>query len=165
MKNIFLTNGLKVIVDDEDYEWLSKYNWYASKNKYAITKLDGLTKSMHRLILGLTDSKILTDHINGNGLDNRRCNLRPCTPQENLRNMKKFRGLSKYRGVSWCKQMKKWRVSLSIRGKSTYYGYYEDEEKAARLFDSIIKEKHGDFARLNFPDESNTQIATKALKP
>jgi hypothetical protein len=153
MKEITLKNGQITIVDDEDFEWLSKYRWNISKIKYARGYVNGKVESMHRLILGLTDPKILVDHINSDGLDNRRSNLRTCTSQENLRNMRKHRGKSKYRGVSWCTQANRWRVSLTISGKRTYHGFYEDEEEAARLFDSLIKDVHGEFASLNFPDD------------
>jgi hypothetical protein len=160
VKEIFVKPGKIAIVDACDFEFLSKIRWSLSKEKYARGYLNGKVQSMHRIILGVTNPKILVDHKNIDSLDNRRDNLRTCTSQENLRNMRKHRGSSKYRGVSWCPQANKWRVSLTISGVRTYHGFYENEEEAARLFDSLIIDVHGEFASLNFP-----VLAEQALKP
>ena len=114
MREINLSQGLKAIVDDCDYEYLSQFNWYAKKGRntwYAVRNVQvsqtrRTTLSMHRIILGIIDPSIVTDHKNHNGLDNRRsCNLRVCTNQENCCNQKKRDGYggskcsSNYNGV------------------------------------------------------------------
>jgi len=96
---------------------------------------------------------VLVDHINHNGLDNRKANLRFATPQQNTWNrrcLSRCKG-TKYIGVSWDKQSRKWRVRILVDGKSRFLGYFEDEKEAAKAFDRAAKEHRGEFAFLNFP--------------
>lgn len=101
------------------------------------------------------DPSVVVDHVNGNGLDNRRCNLRVCTPQQNAFNSKPVRGSrSKFKGVKYntaCKN--KWTARIRINGKQVDIGRFETEEEAARAYDKVAKEVQGDFAWLNFPNE------------
>lgn len=128
MKTILLSQGKFAIVDDEDYEKLSKYKWCANNRHgcwYAVRTSNKKIIRMHRQILGLKKGDgMKTDHVNHNGLDNRRCNLRICTLAENNHNRqrnKKWRS-SKFKGVSWDKKMEKWRTQICYNYKLTYIG-------------------------------------------
>lgn len=75
----------KILIDNDDFEHVSRYSWCISKTGYAVANINGKVTKMHRYILGISDNKIV-DHKNGNPLDNRRCNLRICTVSENAKN-------------------------------------------------------------------------------
>ena len=94
---------------------------------------------------------IIVDHINRNGLDNRRANLRFATVAENGWNSRRGVnvGSSKYKGVAWDKRAKKWRTVLCYKGGRKYLGYFEDEKTAAKMYDKAAKKYHGEFAVLN----------------
>ncbi|KKK47687.1 hypothetical protein LCGC14_3152670, partial [marine sediment metagenome] len=106
--------GLFTQVDDEDYEWLSKYRWNVFSNHgrsfYAKGKIEGKSINMHRMILSNCREQV--DHKDRNGLNNQRNNLRPATQTLNLANVEKRKGVwtSKYKGVCWNKCSKKWQV-------------------------------------------------------
>ena len=160
-KKIMLTQGKYTLVDNEDYEWLSQWKWRWSPNGehtgYATSRItiDGKKTClfMHRMILGLKKGKI-GDHINGNGLDNRRCNLRKCTIAQNNQNSRKQRNNSSgYIGVSWEALAKKWRARICYNGIKKQLGLFSDVEDAAMVYDRAAKKYHGEFATLNFPDE------------
>jgi hypothetical protein len=148
MKHIQLTNGYFAIVDDEDYERLSKYSWYILKKKngqiYARRGLNIFingkrtvkTVYMHRVITQ-PHSKLYVDHINGNGLDNRRFNLRTVTNTENLANRHRLsaRNSSGVNGVSWDKRHKCWRAELRRRGRTYFIGRFSDIVAASESID------------------------------
>lgn len=100
------------------------------------------------------------DHINHNGLDNRKANLRPATNAQNIWHRRKFirrtpGGLknpfrSKYKGVDWAKDMKRRRARITVNGKRMYLGSFDNEIDAAKAYDQAAKKYHGDFAGLNF---------------
>jgi len=107
---------------------------------------------MHREILNPPDH-LLVDHINRNGLDNRKANLRPATRSQNSMNkpfIKTTPSSSKYRGVSWSKSQKKWNVQIGLNGKHKFIGYFHDEIQAAKAYDRAAKLYHKEFAVLNF---------------
>ena len=105
---------------------------------------------MHRLILGLTDPKIFTDHKDHNGLNNQRENLRKSTNQQNQFNQLPRGGTSIYRGVIKRKNRKGvWISNISISGKSIFVGYFKSEKKAALAYNKKAIELHGEFAYLN----------------
>jgi len=161
MKTIKLTQGYEAIVDDNDYEWLIKYKWHirfsgSGNIIYADTCFNGKTTPMHRLILGIEDNpKLQCDHKNGNGLDNRRCNLRFATNTQNQWNSnKRFirKGkpiTSKYKGVSLHKQTGRWTVNTRFNDKRIHLGLYAVEEDAAKAYNEFAKKYHGEFAKLN----------------
>lgn len=160
MKEIVLTKGKFTLVDEEDYDELTSMGkWYAQRNngnKYYAAKRCKINKNlllMHRIILRVSDKKLDVDHINGNSLDNRKCNLRTCNRSQNNMNMEKTRGISKYKGVSWNKKSKKWEAYIQIFGKHKYLGSFDNEIKAARTYDNAAKEYFKEFARLNFSEE------------
>lgn len=156
MKRIPLTQGKYAIVDDDDYEELKQYKWYAHKKSgkyYAarnIKQNDQFKKVfMHRVIMGVLPN-IHIDHINGNGLDNRKCNLRICDASQNAANQKpQVNKSSKYKGVRWYSPLKKWRAQIWHNNKSIHLGYYQDEAKAAQAYNKKAAELFGKFARLN----------------
>jgi len=131
---------------------LEGYNWLGKR---------GRAFPAHRLILSRIMGRELkrtehVDHINHNGLDNRRENLRIATPSQNHGNIKKQRGVytSIYKGVCFESRYKlKWLASIKVGGVQMYIGRYPTEEEAARAYDKKAKELFGEFAYLNFPDE------------
>jgi len=161
MKEIPLTQGKVAIVDDEDYPLVSQYKWHADCQLgmwYAISgKHPQIT--MHRLILGLQpgDGEGV-DHVDRNGLNNRRSNIRIATRSQNMANTKKssggradFWGLnSKYKGVTRRNGSRKWYVQIQVNGKTIHLGSYDDEMVAAQVYDDAAKEYFGEFARCNF---------------
>jgi AP2 domain/HNH endonuclease len=166
MREIPLTKGYVAIVDDEDYVGLMQFKWHAQVDQrgrlvYAHRwdrKADGRREnvSMHRQILGLGPRE-MADHVNGNGLDNRRENLRACTNQQNQRNREKVRTSingrpsSPYKGVRWNPNRNRWVGEIKVDGRSVFLGHHRSEEDAARAYDAAALQHFGDFARLNFP--------------
>jgi len=159
MKHIPLTQGKFAIVDDIDFEWLSKYKWCAYKggNTFYASRLyyrDGkrTTISMHREILGLKhDDPRQTDHQNRNGLHNWRDNLRACNTSQNKQNGNPYRkSSSKYKGVSWHKGHCKWHAYIKADGHLIWLGYFTTEIEAAQAYDTAAKEYFKEFANLNF---------------
>jgi len=96
----------------------------------------------------------MIDHINGNGLDDRRANMRTCTNQQNMRNLRKRRsGSSIYKGVYYDKRRRTWYARICHNGKNIHLGTFATEIEAARAYDRAARRLFGEFARLNFPDE------------
>jgi hypothetical protein len=117
------------------------------------------------MILGLVDSQSQGDHVNRNRLDNRRCNLRACTPAENGRN-KKARGGSQYHGVAFLYCTKGGKrygpyitAGIFINGKRMYLGMFKTETEAALAYDAMARKYFGEFANLNFPNNSAAKAA------
>jgi len=106
---------------------------------------------MHREVLGLEPGDgLAVDHINGNGLDNRRENLRIADKAQNQHNCVSRMGRSHYKGVAWAGHVGMWRVRLRRRGVSFHVGYFRDEIDAALAYDLKAAELFGEFARPNF---------------
>lgn len=155
-----LGNGQFTLVDAEDLEWLSQWNWnkcgrYVARAVLLEDIQNGLSTKrlyLHRMLTNAQDGEIV-DHINSDPFDNRKCNLRVGTQSQNLGNRRKFGGTSsQYKGVTWAKQNRKWVAQSKSFGKTIYLGYFEDEIEAALAYDRFAKDKFGDFARLNFPE-------------
>ena len=149
------------IVDPEDYEPLARCKWYYinSNGKFYAARVGRTDDSpkrtilyMHRQIVEVPEGMVL-DHINREPLDNRKANLRPATRAQNLWNSTKRKGgSSKYRGVSYKKQIAKWIARMYIDGKETHLGCFEEEIDAAKAYDKAAKKHRKPFAVLNFPD-------------
>lgn len=148
MRQILIKPDKFAVVDDEDYEWLNQWKWHLNRG-YVTT-----TMSMHQLVCGsiLKGHKRHIDHINGCKNDNRRCNLRICTPSQNHANQKKQKGrwTSQYKGVIWDKSRKKWRATIFVNGKHKYLGRFTNEKDAAIIYNKMAEKYFGEFARLNF---------------
>lgn len=150
-----LPSGHVVLFDDADAELVLQYNWYVHHDgprDYA--RESGKVRIfMHSLLLDV-QAPCFPDHVNGNGLDNRRCNLRPATKAENSRNRPAQRGSSsRFKGVAWHKHKRKWQSRIQIEGKLIHLGCFAVEEDAARTYDTAAGKYFGEFARLNFPKE------------
>ena len=159
-RRIPLTQGKYAIVDPEDFERLNKHKWYAARDTrtfYAHRKKRVGKKyvsiGMHREILN-PPGHLMVDHINHNGLDNRKANLRLATCAQNSYNRRQVRKnkSSKYIGVSWKQWTKKWAVIICYKRKNKIVGYFKDEIQAAKAYDKAAKMYHGEFATLNFPE-------------
>lgn len=157
MKEVALTRGKLALVDDEDFERVSKLRWYCLKIGYAATEIPRPNKRrimfyLHRFIL---DAQVGmdVDHIDGDPLNNQRSNLRVCTHSQNGMNQRKRRQetSSGFKGVSWKKDKGKWRADICASGKSVFLGYYQNELSAAIAYDAGAKRLHGEFAKPNFP--------------
>ena len=158
MKEIKLTQGKLALVDDEYFEYLNQFKWFAHKKKngfYAernipIDNCKQKTQMMHRIILGDIPKILDVDHIDGNGLNNQKYNLRSCTHQQNMMNRKSNKNTSsKYRGVTWDKKTRKWYVSIFTNYKRIYIGYFINEIEAALAYNKAALVAYGSFARLN----------------
>jgi len=158
-KEIPLTQGKVTIVDDEDFEYLNQWKWHAAKRyqtwyaKRCSTKGEGLPLkkeiTMHRVIMN-TRPGLHTDHINRDGLDNRRENLRECTHSQNHMNRISHRGSSsQYKGVSWHSRDKIWQASIRINKACTYLGSFHSEIEAAKVYNAAAEKLFGEFSNLN----------------
>jgi hypothetical protein len=162
-RRIPLTQGKYAIVDPEDYERLNSHKWYAinCKNTFYAGRNSSVPKTKKRLYIKMHNQVInppkglILDHINRNGLDNRKANLRPVTCAQNILNrpyvFKRKNSRSKYKGVTWHKAQNKWQVQICYNGKHKTIAYFQNEIDAAKAYDEAAKKYHKDFAVLNFP--------------
>jgi len=168
MQEIELTRGYICIIDDIDQD-LANQNWIAwtHDNRPGLVYAYGYTPrpnrktiQMHRIILSRMLNRELSpkehcDHIDGNGLNNTRANLRLSVKHGNHKNAsKKDKTTSSlYKGVHWYKAMNVWRAKIQCDNTSHHLGNFENEIDAAKAYDKAAKQLHGKFAKLNFPDE------------
>ncbi len=160
MKKIPLTQELVALVDDEDYGELSKFKWHAVRSHgtfYAYRRARKGERSntnqiaMHRQILGIIGEPFITDHENHNGVDNRRFNIRKCTPGQNMQNKSAHKnGTSKYKGVHKSRKSNRWTASIQDNGNHIHIGTYDTEKVAAKRYDEKAIELFGKFAYTNF---------------
>jgi hypothetical protein len=166
MKTIALTKGKVTLVDDADHEELTKYKWHATESsrgkfyartavyfgKEAGTKSGNKMMFMHRMLL--PDAPTV-DHIDSNGLNNCRNNLRKCSQKENTRNSQKQKKKAGFKGTTWISWEKgkkgKWVAQIQTGGKRFYLGCFEREVDAARAYDAAALKHFGEFAKINFP--------------
>ena len=155
-REIILSNGKdKALVDEVDYEHLTKFKWdlqriYAVRH-IRLTNGKWSRLKMHREILNAPKG-VEIDHINGNGLDNRRENLRFCNRAQNTQNQRgRSNTTSKYKGVYWKKDVERWAAQIRKSGKQKHLGYFVDEKDAAQRYDQEARIVFGEFAWLNFP--------------
>jgi len=159
-----LTQGCHAIVDSENISLLNTHRWCTSvigNLRYAKRKVKGKVVLMHREIMN-APAGMQIDHINGNGLDNRKANLRVCTVSQNQQNStKRAHCSSKFKGVALSKNQKKWMARICINGKKIYIGRYKSEFEAAEAYDNKAIELFGEFANLNFPSQQSKLISEK----
>ena len=164
----------QVMIDDDDFELVNQYHWYYIKQGYAYGYkppfVKGVSKLvfMHRVILELEyGNSTEVDHIDHNGLNNQKSNLRKCTRLQNIHNIGKAKNTkSKYLGVSPTIPRKMvngklkfyavvYQAKISINGKTTHLGLFKTEEDAAKCYDSYAVQQYGEFANLNFKNNEN----------
>ncbi|UCD53145.1 MAG: HNH endonuclease [Phycisphaerales bacterium] len=157
IRYIPLTRGLHAIVDAEDYKWLSQYKWHAGRPTRAgkiyarRSRRRGGVILMHRQIMNPPRGMVV-DHINGNSLDNRRCNLRICTQTENIHNSRlRCDAQSRFKGVY--PKDGKWYARIKYRGQIYHLGTFDDDVEAAKARDRKALELYGQYAWLNFPPQ------------
>ena len=157
-RRIYLGEGEWTMVDQKDYYRLGNSNWYLVGKKgklYAAhnVKTDGsliVQVRLHREIMQPTND-LLVDHRNGNGLDNRRANLRLATHTQNMHNCRKRKNAtSQFVGVWLDKKRKLWESVIASNGKKIFLGRFKTEIEAAKAYDEAARKYHGEFARLNF---------------
>ena len=172
MKQVPLSRGLFAIVDDEDYEAVSAKRWYANPQKnrnrrfpYAERQERGKHIQMHREILQ-PPSSFHVDHINGNGLDNRRSNLRLVSNAQNQQNRIKHKaGTSAYKGVSLAPRGNRWYAKIMVDGKDVFLGSFLREVDAAKAYNVAASARFGEHARLNtIPEAEQSPSPEKGNK-
>jgi hypothetical protein len=157
MKTIPLANGRGFArIDDGDYELVSRYKWriyVAPKTSYAHANIGtGRARKDVRMHVLITGKRGL-DHIDGDGLNNQRSNLREATSAQQKMNRRKSDGKSsRYKGVSWNASRGRWYAHITGANRPRHIGVFTDEAEAARAYDAAAREAFGAFARLNFPD-------------
>lgn len=152
---IQLTRGFEAVIDASDVPLVEGRNWYAAPNcgtVYAITKIRRgktmVTAYLHREI-SKTPAGLCADHIDGDGLNNRRDNLRAATKSENMHNSgRKAANTSGYKGVGWCRRLGRWRARIRTSSGRKYLGSYDTREAAYAAYCDAAERIHGEFARL-----------------
>lgn len=156
MKLIKLTQGKDAIVDDDDYDRVAKFKWcfkqgYAVRGVWKNGKCKGI--KMHRFILGVRSKKIWVDHVDRNGINNSKENLRKCKPMENCRNRNiQSNATFKYKGIvfkSSCKRINRYYARLTSNGKIYWSNGVKTVELAAIEYNKLAIKHHREFASLN----------------
>lgn len=153
-RKIPLTQNRFARVDPEDYAALARYKWSAARQGrtiYAVRSEKGVQIRMHRAIMK-APKHLVCDHIDHDGANNTKRNLRLCTRGQNARNQRlRTDGRSKYKGVSWHKGDRKWHARIYHKGRCHHLGAFTSEIEAAKAYDRVARILHGPFASLNFP--------------
>ena len=145
--------GKFALVSPEDYDRVMTKRWFYGTSYACLSRYKrGCAITLHRWLLDAPED-MYVDHINGNRLDNQRNNLRICLPSENNFNQAKTSSptSSKYKGVCWNKNKRRWQSNICCKGKRTQLGLFRDEINAALAYDRKAAVLFGEFARLNFP--------------
>lgn len=174
---VALTQGKFALVDEADFADVSRRNWCAiqkrskTNNLYAWYALRGRTLEdaggkktpvlLHRYLLGEPPEEV--DHCNGDGLDNRRENLRKATHRQNMMNSSSRKGSSRFKGVSWGRDC--WIAMIRDNYRTVHLGGFAIEEDAARAYDEAARRLHGEFARVNFPRDGERSALHDASAP
>ena len=163
MKRIRLANkynsDVYAIVDDDIYDYASRFKWYLDTHGYAVSSIPqahniyGVRNvKLHRLVMfkELEGTDMIIDHINNDPLDNRRSNLRVCRQKENMRNTRKRKDCSsKFKGVCFDKSRNKWMAYLNLNGRRYNLGRFDDEDEAALAYNNAASFYFGEYANLN----------------
>lgn len=161
MATLILKCGTTLLVDDGDLERLSSMAWYINSSGYVvysatISRRKKYFVLMHRYICGLEyGDRRIVDHINGNQLDNRRSNLRVCTPAENMQNRRLNKNsTSGLKGVTWNRQCGKWHAQIRVNGKRLYLGLHDTPEMAHLAYCEAAMKLHGEFYNPGYTTQS-----------
>ena len=151
-----LTRGYEAVIDAKDVPLVDGYNWFAvvqDYTVYAVRRVSGVVGkgskvSLHRHICGPKDDEQI-DHIDLNGLNNVRSNLRFVTPAQNCWNRRtNSRNTSGYKGVCWNKKCNKWQAGIKVHGLKKHLGLFDDPKEAYDAYCQAAKDAHGEFARV-----------------
>lgn len=142
-----LSNGGSTVIDQLDGFIIANSTWHRNANGYVSAKIKGELVLLHRLILNVSKG-LEVDHINGDKVDNRRCNLRIVTHAQNTKNRSKNTG-KKYKGVGFEKRSNSWRARIRVDYKHKYLGNFKTEREAALAYNIAAIIYHGSFAKLN----------------
>lgn len=152
MKQIPLPNGDCTVVDDEDFDVLNRHKWSVTNKGYVVRAGPRPKRRqilLHRVV-NQTPDGLQTDHINGNKLDNRRCNLRSATNTTNQWNSKhapRSTNTHGFKGARFDKRFNAYHSQITVNGKSHYLGYFKDPQSASKAYFAAAKRLHGEFAR------------------
>lgn len=149
-----LTQGLEAVIDAADVDLVKPYRWFAGKIGNVVYAFTRFTKSskerptaLHRLLCNPPE-ELSIDHIDLDGLNNRRSNLRLATTSENSRNTRtRQNNTSGFKGVSWRRDRSRWQVHIRVDGKRLSLGHYVTLEDAASAYAGAAEKYHGEFAR------------------
>ena len=154
MREIKLSQGKVALLDDDDYEYLSQWKWYASKGTdtfYAKRTINakGRVLRMHRVLMNAKKGVII-DHRDRNGLNNQRYNLRKCSSSQNCCNRHPRNNVSSiYKGVSYCNTRNMWVARINKTHKSRHLGYFDTQLEAVIIYNIAARKYHGEFANPN----------------
>ncbi len=158
MCEIITTKGEVIMVDSDDFDRLSQWKWYVCRNgkghSYAMRRGDRRGKirktvGMHRVVMN-APAGMQVDHINHDGLDNRKTNLRLVTRIQNQWNRKPNGKASKFKGVCWSTANKKWYARITLENERRHLGSFKNEEDAAKAYEIAAKEYQGEFRYIGF---------------
>lgn len=151
-------------IDTEDHERLSKFLWYkvGSETHFVIARYIPYEHGIIHINLAcevMSDLYSMFDHIDRNPFNNQKLNLRKCSYSQNLMNRAKtWSGTSKYKGVAWDNNLKKYRVRVSSHGKQYSGGIFDNDKEAAKSANILMQKHHGEFAVLNVIDDESTLV-------
>lgn len=153
---VALTKGALALVDADDYERVTTRTWCVDqrlRTSYAVSGCSGPNRRrvlLHQFVLGVS-GRCAVDHRNGDGLDNRKENLRLATSHQNAGNARKRKmGTSRFKGVGWSKDKNCWRARILLHGKhERFLGYFDNEQDAAAAYDRAAVVHFGEFAMTN----------------
>lgn len=150
MAEIKLTSGDTVLISDCDFDRVSKYKWsykkYKNQTYVRRSTAHGKPILLHHFIIGTPDKGKVVDHVNGNGMDNRRENLRFATRSQNAMNAKGKAGSKSPKGVSYCKTNKRYRARITLEGKTVFLGFHDTKKKAVNAYKKAAFHYFGEFA-------------------
>ena len=153
-----LTLGMIAIVDEADVPLVQSIKWHASKSTFGVYYARGrvlrdgksIRVYMHRFLINTPDDAVV-DHVDGNKLNNRRCNLRICNMAQNMKNLsRRSDNTTGFTGVSFDSSRSVYAAYINVNGKRKHLGRFPTAESAAKAYDTAAVQLHGSFAQLNF---------------